>query len=278
GKTLWQRRDLPCDHFRGPASSLFLLDELVIFHMDGADHQYIVALDKRTGDTAWRTDRSVDYGDLDDEGKPRAGGDFRKAYNTPIRIVHDGKEQLLSPAAKAAYAYDPRTGKELWRIRYEQHSSASRTVFSDGVAYMNTGYPQAELWAVRVDGTGDVTDSHVLWKRKQGVPRRASPLLIDGRLYFVSDNGIATCLDARTGDEIWKDRIGGEYSASPVYANGAIYFFSQEGVTTVIRPGGTECTIIARNELDDGFMASPAIAGRAFYLRTRTHLYRIEAP
>lgn len=278
GQRIWERRDLPCNHFRGPASSLVLSDDELVFHMDGSDYQYIVALDRKTGDEVWRTNRSVDYGDLDDEGKPRADGDFRKAFNTPLRIRHAGREQLVSPAAKAAYGYDPATGKELWRVRYEGHSTASRTVFGDGIAYINTGYPKAELWAVRVDGEGDVTDSHVLWKRKQGIPKRSSPLLVDGTLYLVADNGILSAIDARSGKERWVERIGGEYSSSPVFAAGRLYFFSQEGVTTVVRPETSACEVLARNQLDGGFMASPAIAGSAFYLRTRTHLYRVEEP
>jgi outer membrane protein assembly factor BamB len=275
--TIWERRDLPCNHFRGPASSLFRVDGKVVFHMDGSDHQYIVALDRQDGRTVWRTDRSVDYGDVEADGKIRADGDFRKAYSTPIRVRHAGRDMLISAAAKAVYGYDATNGRELWRVRFDGHSTASRPVFLDGVAYVNTGYSKAELWAIRVDGEGDVTDSHVLWRRKKNVPNRSSPLVIGSRIFSCSDQGIASCIDARTGDEIWVDRIGGEYSASPVYASGRIYYFAQDGSTIVIRPGDT-LEVVARNRLDDGFMASPAISGRAFFLRTKMNLYRIEAP
>jgi outer membrane protein assembly factor BamB len=276
-RTLWQRRDLPCNHFRGPASSLVLFEDLLITHMDGSDHQYVIALDSKTGATRWRVDRSTDFGDLGPDGRPTADGDFRKAFNTPLIVETAGKLQMLSPGAKAAFSYDPRTGRELWTVRYGNHSSASRTVCGEGLAFINTGYPKAELWAVRTDGEGDVTGTHVLWKSVRGIPNRSSPVLAGGLLFICSDRGIASCLEPRTGEEVWQERIGGDYSASPVHVAGRIYFFSEEGVTTVIRPG-RRLEVLARNELGGGFMASPAIAGRELYLRTRTHLYRIEDP
>ena len=275
GEKIWERRDLPCNHFRGPASSPVAFGNLLIMHMDGVDHHYVVALDRRTGRTVWKTARSTDYGDLDADGKPRAGGDFRKAYNTPLLVTVAGRTQMLSPAAKAVYAYDPRDGKEIWTVRYAGHSTASRTVFGDGVAFINTGYSKAQLWAVRADGRGDVTDTHVLWKYTKGVPNRSSPVLVDGRLYMCSDKGIAACLEAKTAKEVWRERLGGNFSASTLYADGHVWFFSEEGKTTVLRPGSTP-EIVATSQLDGGFMASPAVAGNAFYLRTRTHLYRIE--
>ena len=202
-ETQWTQRDLPCHHFRGPASSPILVDGRIILHMDGADHQYIVALDKKSGDTVWRTERSTDYGDLDASGKPKRDGDFRKAYNTPVVRVRDGVPVVVSPAAKAVYGYDARTGDELWQVRYPGHSTASRTVLHGNLALVNTGYSKAELWAIELGGKGDVTDSHVRWKRFRSVPNRASPVLVDGHYYSVSDKGVGLCLNASTGDEIW---------------------------------------------------------------------------
>jgi outer membrane protein assembly factor BamB len=275
GKIIWSRRDLPCNHYRGPASSPVLFDDLLIMNMDGSDYQYVVALNKKTGKTVWKTDRSTDFNDLQLDGTPIREGDFRKAFNTPIVVRTDDGLQIISPGAKAAFAYDPRDGRELWTVCYTAHSTASRSVFGYGMAFINVGYSKPELWAVRVDGRGDVTDTHVAWKCTRGVPGRASPLLIDGRIYMLTDKGVASCLDAKTGEEIWRQRIGGNYSASSVYVDGRIYFFSEAGKTTVLMPG-TLPEILARNMLDDGFMASPAVAGKAFFLRTRSHLYRIE--
>ena len=274
---IWQRQDLPCDHWRGPGSSPLLWEDLLFLHMDGADVQYIVALDKETGASRWVTFRSVDYDDLGEDGRPSAGGDWRKAYNTPVAIEFEGKAQLISPSAKAAYAYDPRSGRELWRVRHDGHSSAPRVVYGEGIVSIYTGHigRRAEVWGVRVDGRGDVTQSHVAWKYSRGVSKRASPVLLDGRLYMVSNLGVVSCLDFKTGREIWKARLDGNYSASLVYADKRIHLFSEGGAATIVRPG-SKFEVLSTNELDTGLMASPAIVGRGFILRTRTHLYRIE--
>lgn len=274
-KTLWQRRDLPCRHYRGPASSVILFDRLVILTLDGVDLQYTVALDKKTGKTVWKTPRTTDWNDLDDQGRPTAEGDYRKAHSTPLLIQVNGQPQMLSVGAKAGYAYDPRNGKEVWRVRYGGFSNSLRPVVGHGMAFLSTGYSRADLWAVRLGGSGDVTDSHVAWKYSRNVPSKPSPILVGDLLYLVSDSGIVTCLEAKTGREVWKERLAGSYSASPVYAEGRLYFFSEEGVTTVLQPGRA-LKVLAVNRLQDGFMASPAIAGRALFLRTKTHLYRIE--
>ena len=276
-EVLWQRRDLPCDHWRGPASSPLLWEDLLFLQMDGADVQYVVALDKTTGTNRWVTFRSVDYGDLEEDGRPRASGDFRKAYNTPLVVDFKGELQLISPGAKGAYGYDPRTGREIWQIRHVGHSSAPRTLYSDGQVGIGTGHigGTAQLWAVRLGGQGDVTGSHVAWKYGRGAPKRSSPVLVEGRVYMVSNDGIATCIDFKNGKEIWKKRIGGLHSSSVLYASGRIHFFDEEGLATIIQPGDT-LEVLARNKLDDGFMASPAVAAGALFLRTTTHLYRIQ--
>ena len=276
-EVLWQRRDLPCDHWRGPASSPLLWEDLLFLQMDGADVQYVVALDKTTGTNRWVTFRSVDYGDLEEDGRPRASGDFRKAYNTPLVVDFKGDLQLISPGAKGAYGYDPRTGREIWQIRHVGHSSAPRTLYSDGQVGIATGHigGTAQIWAVRLGGRGDVTGSHVAWKHARGAPKRSSPVLVEGRVYMVSNDGIATCIDFKNGKEIWKKRIGGLHSSSVLYASGRIHFFDEEGLATIIQPGDT-LEVLARNKLDDGFMASPAVAAGALFLRTTTHLYRIQ--
>ena len=276
-EVLWQRRDLPCDHWRGPASSPHLWEDLLFLHMDGADVQYVVALDKTTGANRWVTFRSADYGDLEEDGRPRASGDYRKAYNTPLVVDFQGEPQLISPSAKGAYGYDPRTGSEIWQISHGGHSSAPRTLYFDGQVGISTGYigGTAQLWGVRLGGRGDVTGTHVAWKYARGSPKHSSPVLVDGRVYMMSNDGIATCLDFKTGKEIWKGRIGGLHSASVLYAGGRIHFFDEEGQTTIIQPRET-LEILARNQLDDGFMASPAVADGALFLRTTTHLYRIQ--
>jgi len=267
GKTLWQRRDIHCDHFRGPGSSPILFDDLLIFPMDGIDVQYVIAVDKETGQTAWKTDRSLDLTAVDP--------DFRKAYSTPLVIDAAGRKQLISTGAQGSYAYDPATGEELWRVAVRGFSNVSRPLFDGKHVLVNSGFGRTQLWAVRPDGRGDVTDSHVAWTADKGLPIKPSPVLVDGLIYSASDRGIATCLDAATGELVWKERLPGQYSASPIYADGRIYFFSHDDEATVIAPG-RRMNVLAQNHLDAGCMASPAVVGKAIILRTKTHLYRIE--
>lgn len=281
GEVLWKRDDLRCRHWRGPSSSVVLFDNLVILTFDGADLQYVAALDKATGKTVWKTDRDVEWNDQNMTGEYAwladlaKVGDLRKAHSTPLVVTADDKLQLLSGGAKAAFSYDPRTGSELWRVHYDDWSVAPRPIYEDGTAYIVTGLMHPQLWAVSTEGAGDVTDSHVRWRLKSGVAKTASPVLVDGLIYMVSDDGIASCVDADTGDVVWKKRLGGRYASSPIYADGRLYFFNQDGETAVLQPG-REFELLATNTLDDGFMASPAVSDGALFLRTKSHLYRIE--
>jgi outer membrane protein assembly factor BamB len=238
----------------------------LVLTLDGFDVQYLVALEKETGRTVWKTDRSFNFGNTD--------GDLRKAYSTPLFIEAAGILQMVSCGSMAAYAYDPDTGKELWRVRYDGYSNASRPVFTGGLVLVNTGFGKADLWALRPDGRGDVTDTHVAWKCTQGVPLKPSPVASGSLVFMASDSGIATCLEARTGKVVWKERLGGQFSASPVLAAGRVYFPDEEGVTTVIR-AGEKFEILAANRLNAGCMASPAVAGGSIFLRTKAHLVRI---
>jgi outer membrane protein assembly factor BamB len=264
-----------------------LFENLVILTFDGVDLQYVVALDKKTGQNVWKTDRDVKWNDQDitgrnpEEARRMLDGDHRKAHSTPL-IISDatGRPQMLSGGAKAAFAYDPRNGREQWRIQFDDFSVAPRPLYQDGIAYLVTGITHPELWAVRTNGSGDVSDTNnVLWRLTSRVAKTASPLLIDGLIYMISDDGILNCIDANSGDPVWSKRIGGRFAASPIYAVGPeprIYFCDQDGQSTIIRPG-RKYEQWASNTLDDGCMASPAVDGRAIILRTRTHLYRIEA-
>jgi outer membrane protein assembly factor BamB len=273
--TLWTRRDLICDHFRGAGSSPLIYKNLLVLTMDGADFQYLIALDKDTGKTVWRTDRATNFEDLDTDGKPKRDGDMRKCYSTPIIIKVNCKDLLISPGARAAWAYDPLTGKAIWQFRYKNHSSASRCLFVDNLLYINSGYPNAELFAVNPDGEGDITDINKIWGTEgTHIPKKPSPIINDGLLYTCSDSGIATCIDAKTGEEIWKDRLGGNYSSSLIRSGNRIYAFSEDGKGIVFSTG-REFKKLAENTLPDGFMASPAASGNSLFLRTRTTLYRI---
>ncbi len=285
GKVLWQRDDLPCRHYRGPSSSVVLFENLVILTLDGVDLQYTVALDKQTGNTVWKKMRDVEWNDQNLTGNedPASAqrirdGDHRKAHCTPLIVTTaDGRTHMISPGAKAAFAYDPRTGEEIWRIDVDDFSVAPRPIHDDGIAYLVTGITHPELWAMRLGPTGNLTESDaVLWRLKSRVSKTASPLLVDGLIYMVSDDGIVNCIDAATGEPVWQKRIGGAFAASPIHAAGRIYFCNQDGETTIIIPG-RKFDSLATNTLDDGCMASPAVDGKALILRTKTHLYRVES-
>tara|TARA_R110002096_G_scaffold316010_6_gene510317 strand:- start:1566 stop:2855 length:1290 start_codon:yes stop_codon:yes gene_type:complete len=281
-ETLWERTDFECHHWRGPASSPVSYGDLLILTFDGADHQYLAAVDKKTGETVWKQKRSTDYRDLDAKGHVKAEGDFRKAYNTPVFIDFGGTTQMISPGAKAAWSYDPLTGKENWSLHWNEHSTASRTVFSEelGLMFFNTGYGKSQLWAVKIDPTakGELDESLIAWKQTKRMPNRCSPILADGQLYVLSDQGVATCLDAETGEEVWSERISEiPFSASIFYGGGLLYFFDEAGKGIVVKPGDT-FELVAENELASGMFASPGADGNALILRTTTDLYRIEAP
>ena len=277
GKESWRRTDLKCRHFRGPGSSPILYKDLLILTMDGIDYQYIIALDKKTGATKWKTERSTKWDDVEPNGKIRGDGDLRKAYTTPTFTEISGKIIMISPGAKSCFAYDPSTGKELWNITYSGYSNASRTVLYKDNAIINSGYGKPHLISVKIDpkAKGDISKSHINWDIFKRVPKRSSPIIVGDQLYMTTDEGILSCLDVKTGESIWSDRIPGHYSASPIYADGYLYFFSEMGDCYVITPG-KELNLVSKNKLESGFMASPAISGKAIFARSKTHLYRIE--
>jgi outer membrane protein assembly factor BamB len=270
---------LQCNHFRGPGSSPLIYDDLLILPFDGSDFQFVAAVDKHSGETKWKTNRSIDFQDLEPDGSVSRDGDMRKAFSTPRVSTLSGAPLVISVGSKAAYAYEPRTGTEVWRTEDRSAHSASVTpLVGPEFVYICTGLGDEQLWAIKPGGKGVINDTHVAWKVNKNVPGRPSPLLVDGRIYMVDDAGLASCVDAKTGADVWRGRLKGNYSASPIYAGGRLYFFSEDGVGTVIEAGGPKMKVVVENELDDGFMASPAVTGDALILRTRTHLYRVEQP
>jgi outer membrane protein assembly factor BamB len=276
GKVLWQRQDLECNHFRGAGSSPILFRNLLIMHFDGIDVQYVVALDKDTGKTMWKTPRSIDFKDLGPDGKPAGDGDFRKAFTTPLIMDVQGRPLLISLGGKAAYAYEPMTGKEVWRLEHRySHTPGTRPVTGHGLIFYPTGWDDSRVLAVRPEGSGDITATNIVWQYTRSVPMKPSLLLVDDLIYMVNDTGVATCLEAKTGTQVWQSRIGGTFSASPLHAAGRIYLFDEDGKTTVIE-AGRGFKVLAENRLDNGFMASPAVFGDALILRTTMDLYRIE--
>jgi outer membrane protein assembly factor BamB len=237
-----------------------LYGDLLIISCDGADQAYVVALDKATGKTRWKTSRRQPYD---------------QAYSTPLVIRVGDQDQIVSVGAYRAAAYDPKSGKEIWWVGYRDgFSNVPRPVYGNGLVYIATGFQEPSLLAVRVDGKDDVTKTHIAWSVRRGAPYTPSPLLVGNELYFVSDIGVASCVDAKTGMVHWQVRLGGNYSASPVFADGRIYFQSEEGVTTVIAPG-KQFRKISANSLDGAMLATMAISEGSIFLRTDRNLYRI---
>ena len=273
---VWQRRDLPCRHFRGPGSSPYVWRELLILTFDGIDQQYVTALDKRTGKTVWRTDRSTDYHDLDADGKPKLDGDLRKAYGTPGTIDVGGATQLVSIGSRAAFGYEAATGREIWTVTHEDFNAAAPPLFFENLAIINTGSGGAKFMAVRLDDStrGNVDRTHIVWNRTRGNSRLSGPALDRDRIWMLTDNGVLYGLSAKTGEELASLRLGGSYVASPVVVGDHLYACNEDGTNAVVRTT-VPPEIVARNVLDEGMRASPAVAGGAIYLRTFTRLYKI---
>ena len=262
GEIVWKAR-LSYESQHGNGGSPVLYGDLLIVSCDGSDDAFVVALDKRTGKVRWKTSR-------------RLPAD--QAYSTPLVIRVGDRDELVSVGAYRAAAYDPQTGKEIWRVGYaDGFSNVPRPVYGHGLVYIATGFQQPSLLAVRADGAGDVTKTHIAWTLKRGAPLTPSPLVVGDELYIVNDGGIASCLDAKTGETRWLQRLGGEYSASPVFADGRIYFLSEGGVATVIAPG-KEFRKLATSSLDGETLASMAISDGSIFIRTDSHLYRIGVP
>ena len=264
GKVLWTNTSLVVMHENGPGGSPVLWKNLLVFHLDGSDAQFIAALDKNTGKLAWKTPRS---------GEMNKDPQLRKSYGTPLVLTLNGKEQLVSPSSDWLYSYDE-TGKELWKVKYGQlgFSLTPRPVAGHGMIYLSTGFMKAQLLAVRYEG---LAKPEIAWRFDKGAPTIPSPLLVGEELYFVNDGGMLTCLDAKTGTENYRERLGGNFSASPTFADGKIYFHNREGLTTVVKPGKA-FTVIEKNQVSGKIFASLAAADHALFLRTDTALYRLE--
>ncbi len=263
GDIVWKTRfDYESQH--GDGGSPVLYRDLLIINCDGDDVAFVVAIEKATGKVRWRVPRREPYA---------------QAYSTPLVIRVGDRDQVVSVGAYRAAAYDPMSGREIWRVSYpvtfpEGFSNVMRPVYGAGLLFISGGFNIPSFLAVRPDGAGDVTKTHVVWTLSRGVPFTPSPLVIDNDLYIVSDTGIAACLDARTGQPYWQHRLNGNYSASPVFADGRIYYLSEEGRTTVIAPG-QEFRELANNSLDGDALASMAVSSGSIFIRSSTHLYRI---
>jgi outer membrane protein assembly factor BamB len=262
GQILWKNDRLKYAPVHGNGGSPILVAGRLIFTRDGASDPQVVALDAESGEEAWRFDRP---------------GDPPKAFSfcTPTAIEVAGKLQVICPGSGVVNALDPATGREIWRVLHEGYSVIPKPVFGHGLVFFSTGYDAPQVMAIRPDGSGDVTGTHVAWTLKKGAPHTPSLILVGDELYMASDKGVATCVDARTGREHWQERIGGNYSASLVYADGKIFLQSEEGPALVVKPG-RQFVQLGDGGFKERTLASYAVGDSALFIRTEKNLYRVE--
>jgi outer membrane protein assembly factor BamB len=262
GNVLWKNTDIKYAPVHGNGGSPILTDRALVFSCDGSNSQFVVALARKDGKVLWKTDR-------------KSSAKKRFAFSTPLLIEVKGQKLVISPAADAVIAYDAEDGKEVWRVRYDGYSVIPRPVFGHGLIFFSTSYDSPTLMAIKPDGTGDVTATHVAWSSKKAAPHTPSPLLVGDELYTVSDNGIASCWDARTGNIHWQQRLGGTFSASPLHADGKIYFQNEQGTGFVVK-ADKKFEQLAKNDMAERSLASYAADKGAVFLRTERQLYRIQ--
>lgn len=278
GAIVWKRTDFKCKHAQGPASSPVIYKNLLILHFDGVDVRYIVALDKSNGNLVWKTDRpSEPYEPLTKIG--------RKAYITPLIINVKGRDELISNGSAVCLAYEPKTGKEIWRVVGGAESTIAMPITEKGILYWYVGYmvdnagaKYTELLAVNPSGSGDITGSNILWKKRAELSdnQALTPVIKDGLIYTITTRNIMMCIDAATGDEVWSEHVTSGYSSSPLYINGNIWFFSVKGDVLIVK-AGRKYEVVAQNKMDSGIWATPAVLRNSMIIRTEKYLYRISA-
>jgi outer membrane protein assembly factor BamB len=268
GKVVWRREDLKCDHVQGPGSSPIIYRNLLILHYEGVDIQYVIALDKKTGKTVWKSVRPQEYY----TNEPPIA---RKAYITPGIINVNGKDILISNGAEVCMAYDPATGEEIWRVPHVSDTTISMSLFAKGLVIFTTGVKEPiKMIAVKPEGKGDITKTNLVWSTCGNVPAITSPLAKDGLLYMIHERGIFSCLEVATGKIVFTHKINGQFYSSPIYVDGKIYITSKNGIIYVVREG-KEFKILAENKLEGEFIATPAVSGKSLIFRSSNNLYRI---
>ncbi len=261
GAIEWLCTELIYPPMHGSGGSPVLHEGRLAIVCDGSKDPFVVALDADTGKIVWKTLRAVP-------------ARISHSFVTPSIARVDGKNLVLAPGPEHFAAYDLADGSEVFRVMAPGWSVVPQPIVFEDLVIYNHDYDNPELMAVRLGGKGDVTGTHVVWRRERSAPSTPTPVLVEGLLYTVSDKGIATCLDAKTGEQQWMERLGGNYSASPVYADGRILFLSEDGVATWVKTG-KKYEVVRVNEVSGRTFATPAFDGTGMYLRTDTELLKI---
>jgi len=262
GEVVWKTLASKYSPVHGNGGTPILHDGKLYFSVDGKVKTLVICIDCATGDSVWVFDR-------------QSAASRKFSFSTPVIIEVAGKMQLISPASDIVQAIDPQSGKLIWQVKYDGYSLIPKPVYHQGLLYVCTGYDKPWLYCIDPTGKGDVTDSHVRWNIQGQIPHTPSLILDDGKVFMISDRGIGTCLNALTGETIWQERVGGNYSASPILNNGNIYFTSELGDTTIIK-AADQYQVVAKNSLGQATLASFAVSEGVIYIRTDSHLYRIE--
>ena len=263
GKVLWRNNSLKYPPVHGNGGTPILVDQNLVFSCDGGSEPFVVALKTSDGSVTWKVDRKSTF--------PRTFSFATAAYTEAA-----GRRQIISPASGFVASYDPKDGHELWRARYGGWSVIAKPVFAHGLTFISTGYEAPTVIAVRLDGSGDVTDSHIAWTLRRGAPNTPSFLVIGDELYLLADNGVFSCLDAKTGTAHYQERACGQSSASPIFADGRIYLLDEQGLGVVLAPGKT-FQKLAENPLGERTLASYAVTDGSLFIRSEENLFRVRS-
>ena len=262
GKVAWKNDAIKYPPVHGNGGTPALVDKKLIFSCDGARDPFVIALNTKDGSQAWKVNRSID-------------AKRKFSFSTPLELQTNTGTQVLLPGSDMIGAYDPANGKEIWRATYDGYSVVPRPVIGHGMVFFSTGFDRAKTMAVELGGKGDVTETHVKWILPKGAPHTPSMILTGNELFMVSDGGIASCVDAKSGEVHWSERLGGGCSASPILANGKLYQVNEAGTVYVLE-AGKEFKLLSKKSLGERSLASPAVAHGALYIRTTDHLWRFE--
>ncbi len=258
GNQRWITRPSPFSSAHGFCSSPVIYQNLLIVNGDHDGDSNIIALDRKTGEVVWKFPRT----------------EQTRSYCTPIIRDIAGKTQMVLSGSKQVVSLDPMTGRQHWMVSGPTEQFVASMVFDGEKFYLSAGFPDHFVMAIRPDGQGDVTNSHVAWSSTEAKCYVPSPVLAGDFLFVADDRGTVNCFETKSGTRLWHDRLGGHYSASLVTANGLVYCTSDDGDVRIIKPDQT-LNIVATNKLGESSFASPAISQGQIFIRGETHLFAI---